>query len=68
MKKPFILSLTVLTVLMAMAFSCESWAGVAFSDGTTKLIAVSIDINGTTITLRDTSTSLPLWAGYNGRR
>lgn len=41
---------------------------VTFSDGTTKLIAVSIDINGATVTLRDTSTGLPLWAGSNGKR
>lgn len=41
---------------------------VTFSDGTTKLIAVNIDINGTTVTLRDTSTGLPLWAGSKGKR
>jgi hypothetical protein len=41
---------------------------VTFSDGTTKLIAVSIDINGAAVTLRDTSTGLPLWAGSNRRR
>ncbi|MGB9712157.1 MAG: hypothetical protein ACP5J5_06300 [Dissulfurimicrobium sp.] len=41
---------------------------VTFSDGTTRLIAVSIDINGSTVTLRDMSSGLPLWAGSRWKR
>ncbi len=39
---------------------------VAFSDGSTKLIAVSITTGDQTITLRDAETGKPVWRGARG--
>lgn len=40
---------------------------VTFSDGTTKIIATSIEIDGNEIQLRDSTTGSPLWRGGMGR-
>ena len=40
---------------------------VTFSDGTRKIIATSIEINGNEIQLRDATTGAPLWRGGMGR-
>ncbi len=39
---------------------------VTFSDGTTKIIATSIDVNGSVIQLRDDTDGTPLWRGGMG--
>jgi len=40
---------------------------VTFSDGTTKIIATSIEINGAVIELRDATDGTPLWRGSMGK-
>ncbi len=40
---------------------------VTLSDGTTKIIAVSITIDGQTIELRDADTGAPMWRGGQNR-
>ncbi len=40
---------------------------VTLSDGTTRIIATSITIDGQTIDLRDTNTGVPLWRGGPNR-
>lgn len=40
---------------------------VTFSDGTTKLVAMSVTTDGKTIVLRDAETGRPLWKGPHSR-